>query len=254
MNSLAINAGGLSIPVIRSGPGWLILDKPAGLSVHNEPGADLLSLVNGFFSNRPCIAQAHDFTPEFGFHAVNRLDRSTSGLILAACRQEVLSFLARQFESRTVKKIYRAVLHGHFLQETEQEGGIWNFPLSPDAAGRNDPQGGGRLLPCSTRYRVLARSAHYSLAELEPLTGRMHQIRRHAAMSGHPVAGDRRYGTRRSIAFLSRNLHFERLALHAYGLTLTLPGEALPETIESDGIPADMRALFEEDAPERGIR
>lgn len=256
INGSRIDSPAFSIPVVLSGAGWLILDKPAGLSVHNQPGTDLLSLLNRFFVDHSRAARSIGFSRKFGFHAVHRLDRSTSGLILTACKKEVLSFLAGQFTAHTVTKIYRAVLHGHLPPHAKsgEDGGEWNLPLSPNAAGRKDLQGGGRLLPCRTRYRVLARSTRYSLVELEPLTGRMHQIRRHAALSGHPVAGDKRYGTSRSVKFLKQNLRFDRLALHAYALTLVFPGEVHPATVETGGIPAEMQALFENDIPEETTR
>jgi 23S rRNA-/tRNA-specific pseudouridylate synthase len=74
-----------------------------------------------------------------------------------------------------------------------------------------------------TAFQVMRHSAHYSLVACSPLTGRKHQIRRHAKLAGHPVVGDRRYGSPRSLRFLRETAGFERLGLHAYGLDLPLP-------------------------------
>jgi hypothetical protein len=93
----------------------------------------------------------------------------------------------------------------------------------------------------------LAHSLHYSLIECEPLTGRKHQIRRHAKLAGNPVAGDRRYGSVRSLSYLRRHLDFNRLGLHAHALTLTLPGDDYPTRFQSGGLPDPMRLLLEKD-------
>jgi 23S rRNA-/tRNA-specific pseudouridylate synthase len=82
---------------------------------------------------------------------------------------------------------------------------------------------------------------------VEPLTGRTHQIRRHAKLAGHPIVGDARYGSDRAIKFLREHHGFNRLALHARSLTLRLPDEKDQTTIETPTIPDRMTALFGED-------
>jgi 23S rRNA-/tRNA-specific pseudouridylate synthase len=85
------------------------------------------------------------------------------------------------------------------------------------------------------------------MVEIELLTGRTHQIRRHAKLSGHPVVGDARYGSTRAINYLKRNFAFDRLALHARSLTLKLPDGKAPETIKTPTIPSQMLELFQND-------
>jgi 23S rRNA-/tRNA-specific pseudouridylate synthase len=119
--------------------------------------------------------------------------------------------------------------------------------LTADAAGRNDPMGKGKRMPCITRWRILDYSRHYTLIDCEPLTGRKHQIRRHAKLAGHPVVGDRRYGSARSLAYLRQHRGFNRLGLHAHALTLRLPGESRTTTFHSGGLPQAMRQLLEMD-------
>jgi len=85
------------------------------------------------------------------------------------------------------------------------------------------------------------------MVEIEPLTGRKHQIRRHAKISGHPVVGDARYGSMRSVNYLRRNFAFARLALHARALTFHLPEGKDPETVETMEIPHPIQALFEKE-------
>jgi 23S rRNA-/tRNA-specific pseudouridylate synthase len=91
------------------------------------------------------------------------------------------------------------------------------------------------------------QTMHYSLVEIQPLTGRKHQIRRHAKLAGHPVVGDRRYGSARSISYLARHCDFDRLGLHAYALTIRLPEASAARTFRSPGLPASMVRLIEAD-------
>ena len=186
--------------------------------------------------------------PDFGVHPVHRLDKETSGVMLLAVNRESFRFFSNQFESRQVKKQYIAILHGRLEKPEENDPwGTWEWPLSETAGGRQNPEGPGNRKDSRTRYRVLDHSAHYTMVEIELLTGRTHQIRRHAKLSGHPVVGDARYGSMRAINYLKRNFAFDRLALHARSLTLQLPDGNAPETIETPAIPSQMLDLFQND-------
>ncbi|WP_319406405.1 RNA pseudouridine synthase [uncultured Desulfosarcina sp.] len=240
-----IVSGAVQIPVVAFGPRWLVLDKPCGMSIHNDPGSDLCSLALEAVHAGGLPAVDQELS---AIHAVHRIDRDTSGIVILAGDPETLAFIGNQFAARAVIKQYLAVVHG-FLQgpSGNHERIDWNWPLTSGAAGRNDPTGKGKRNPCTTRCRLLAHSLHYSLIECEPLTGRKHQIRRHAKLAGHPVVGDRRYGSVRSLAFLRRHHGFNRLGLHAHALTLRLPGEAGTTTFHSGGLPEAMRQLLETD-------
>ena len=98
------------------------------------------------------------------------------------------------------------------------------------------------------KYKILAQSPHYSLVEMEPSTGRRHQIRRHAALAKHPVVGDKRYSTSRSVRYLKQRARFHRLGLHSFALALTLPGETAPRAISTGTLPLEMQKLFDKDA------
>jgi RluA family pseudouridine synthase len=230
------------------GKGWLVIEKPAGLSVHNAPGKDLCSLAMSMIKKVPEAMQRIILDPEFGLHPVHRLDKETSGLILLAASREGFRFFSNQFESRQVKKQYVAILHGRLEKPEDNDSwGTWEWPLSETAGGRHHPEGPGNLKDSQTRYRVLEHSSHYTMVEIELQTGRTHQIRRHAKLSGHPVVGDARYGSMRAINYLKRNAAFVRLALHARALTLQLPGGNAPKIIETPTIPSQMQDLFEND-------
>jgi len=245
---ITINFRHVQIPVLTMGRGWLVVDKPAGLTVHNAAGKDLCSLVFARIRKETALEGQTGLDPDFGVNPVHRLDKETSGVILLAVNRESFRFFSNQFESRHVKKRYVAILHGRLEKQKENDPwGIWGWPLSEAAGGRHHPEGAGNLKDCRTLYRVLDHSAHYTMVEIELLTGRTHQIRRHAKLAGHPVVGDARYGSTRAINYLRRNFAFDRLALHARALTLQLPDGKAQETIETPAIPSQMRDLFQND-------
>jgi RluA family pseudouridine synthase len=236
------------IPIVAMGRGWLLVEKPAGLSMHNAPGRDLCSTLNEELALDPDIQEKIGWDSGFGLHPVHRLDRETSGLVLLAGRRETFRQLSRQFETHKVEKRYLALVHGR-VPAPAGDWGLWDRPLSPDAGGRLRPEGRGRLVECRTSYRLLRHSLHYSLIECEPLTGRKHQIRRHAKLCGHPVVGDRRYGTTRALAYLKRHCGFERLALHAAALHFQPPESARWQEFKTPGLPSEIMALLDGDGP-----
>lgn len=232
-----------SIAVLASGKGWLAVEKPAGMSVHNDPGKDVCSFAADLIANDPALAENTAFDPKFGIHPVHRLDRQTSGVILLACRSEIFRYFSLQFEKGLAEKKYIAILHG----ELKENKGIWEWPLSAEAGGRNLVQGKGKKQQCRTEFCVLRHTPHYTCAECHPLTGRKHQIRRHAKLAGHPVTGDNRYGSLRAVRYLEDNCNFKRMGLHAMSLSITLPGESKARIIQSQGMPQAMEMLLQND-------
>jgi 23S rRNA-/tRNA-specific pseudouridylate synthase len=234
--------------VLAAGKGWFVVDKPAGMTVHNMPGMDLCSFTLTHVQNETAEKEQTDIDPDFGVNPVNRLDKEASGIIVLAASREMFRFFSNQFQSRQVIKRYAAILHG-LLKNPEGNDlwETWQWPLADTAGGRDNPEGSGRRQSSETRYRVLDHSAHYTMVDIELLSGRTHQIRRHAKLSGHPVVGDARYGSTRAANHLKRNFAFDRLALHARALTLRLPGGKDPETIETPSFPGQMMELFKND-------
>jgi len=237
------------IPLLAAGRGWLALDKPSGISIHNQPGFDLCSRVTTGLRAVRALRERMAPEPDFGVHPVHRLDRETSGVIILAVRREAFRFLTAQFAARTVCKGYVAILHGHLAQPTNGlPWGCWDWPLASKSSGRQRPAGQGPKMPSHTRFRALGHSAHYTLVECEPLTGRVHQIRRHAKLAGHPVVGDLRYGSRRAVHFLKTQAGFSRLGLHAMRLTLVTPDASQGEIIHTREISPALLKLFRNDA------
>ena len=189
--------------IVFSDADLVVVDKPSGMP--SVPARTPL--------DPPAVAArlADAFGP---IEAVHRLDRDTSGLLVLARTRAARSALGRAFEQRLVRKRYLAVVLGG----PPEPAGEIDLPLGPDRT--NPPRqkvdaGDGK--PSLTRWRLLAGSPAAiptSLLEIEPLTGRSHQIRVHLAALGCPIAGDRLYGgTAEAVP----------LALHAVWLDLPHP-------------------------------
>jgi len=237
------------IHISARGPGWICVEKPSSISVHNDPGKDLLSILESQIDNTMDPNQAKSMEekkrlPSVLLQPVHRLDKDTSGLLLLARNPETLARLSDLFAKGMVKKRYLALVHGNFDIPSE-EIGLWETPLSKEAGGRNNPAGKGKKVRAQTRYKILRQSLHYALVEIELLTGRKHQIRRHAKLCGHPVTGDRRYGSQRSVQFLKETHGYQRLGLHAFRLEFQdLTSRVV---ITSDQIPVEMENLLNQD-------
>ncbi|MBU0996217.1 MAG: RNA pseudouridine synthase [Proteobacteria bacterium] len=237
----------LPVPVISSGKGWIAVDKPSGISVHNDR-KNICSIISAYIKKTPEMGRLIEYEETFGIHPIHRLDRDTSGIILLACNKEAFRHFSLQFEERTIEKKYIALLHGNLLPKIDSEGrGTWKFPLSKHPGGRMDPAGKTDKQPSETFFKVLDSSFHYTYVACSPLTGRIHQIRRHAKLAGHPVVGDKRYGTPRSLKFLKSNFGFDRLALHAMSISINPLGSSARKVISSPEIPGEISRLFSED-------
>ncbi|MBN1939391.1 MAG: RluA family pseudouridine synthase [Candidatus Aminicenantes bacterium] len=180
-----------------------VINKPSGLLVHPGAGRRFGTLVNALLYHFP---EVRGIGPEDRLGIVHRLDRETSGVIITARSPLSYQAMKRQFKNREVKKVYLALVWGHF-RETE---GTIDLPIGRHL--RN-----GQKFSVETRkprvaitdYTVLKRFAEFDLVEARPHTGRTHQIRVHMAAGGHPVAGDRVYGPKRP------RRELPRLFLHA---------------------------------------
>jgi RluA family pseudouridine synthase len=173
-------------------------------------------------------------------YVVHRLDRETSGVLVFARSREAHRFINQQFSQRLVSKTYLALVHGALV---EGEGEI-REPLREFGSGRvgvDRGRGKGSL----TRYEVAERLGDFTLVRAHPLTGRRHQLRAHFYSLGHPIAGDRRYGSAAGQAA------FPRLMLHALSIRLQVaPGKDV--TVEA-GLPASFRQALEAIRSERGV-
>ena len=233
--------------ILASGKGWLAVDKPAGMTVHNDPGKDLCTRLSILLQAQPGLRAETGLTASHRLHAAHRLDRETSGVILLAGERSALSHFAAQFKARTVEKYYAAILHGLLPARRQPDTWYsWQWSLARTPGGRRDPRGQGPRQACTTLVRVLDSSPHHTLVECRPLTGRKHQIRRHAKLAGHPVVGDCRYGSKRSLEFVRHAYAFKHLALHATRLEIEAP-DGTPLCLRSPELPGAMRDILSRD-------
>lgn len=205
-----------SIPldIIFENQDLLIINKPAGLVVHPAVGHASGTLVHAVLAHAPDMEGVGG---ELRPGIVHRLDKDTSGLIIVAKNDFAHRWLQEQFRTRTVKKVYLALVEGH--PPTPQ--GRIDAPIARDPSHRKRmaivPPGKGR--ESQTDYYTREQFDQYALIEAHPLTGRTHQIRLHLEFIGCPIVGDSIYGRRK------QNLTINRMFLHAWKLTLQLPGD-----------------------------
>ncbi len=163
----------------------IVLNKAAGVSVHPGPGHFDDTLGNFLVYYYESSGQEADF------HPVHRLDRGTSGLLVAAKHPHAQEVLKKQLHTEHFRRVYLAVCEGILEDWT----GVIDAPLGPKPGSLMEQMVRPDGKPARTRYGVLRRWGDRSLVELELETGRTHQIRVHMAHIGHPLTGDFLYGT-----------------------------------------------------------
>ena len=222
---------------------WLVaVNKPSGWLVHRS-WLDRDEKVVVMQTVRDQIGQ-HVFT-------AHRLDRPTSGVLLMGLSSEAGRLLSQQFEQHQMQKRYHAIARGWLNDEA-----VLDYPLVEEldkiadkfARENKDPQ------PAVTHYRGLATvempvatgrypTTRYSLVELEPKTGRKHQLRRHLAHLRHPIIGDSKHGDLRQNRSAAAHFGCDRLMMHASQLSLTHPFTGEPLVIRAGLDDVWMRAL-----------
>lgn len=193
-----------TLPIIYEDDNVIVLNKPTGVLTHAKGALNEEFTVAEFVRSKTTYKQD---TNRPGI--IHRLDRDTSGVILCVKNEETAHLLQRQFSNRTVKKTYWAVLDGIPKEQTALiDLPIGRNPKQPSQF-RVDPTG----KPAQTLYTVQKSDNKHSLVQLQPKTGRTHQLRVHMAYLKTPITGDRVYGK-----------EADRLYLHATSLEVTLPG------------------------------
>jgi len=218
----------IPLTVIYQDEDVIVVDKPPGLTVHPAPGHPAGTLVNALLALDPELAGVGD---KLRPGIVHRLDRDTSGLLVVARNERARAGLTRQLKQREVSKTYLALVQG--VPKPPQ--GTIEAPIGRHPRNRKKMAvvAGGR--EAETRYRVREEIDGFALLEVEPVTGRTHQIRVHLAAIGHPVVGDATYGKRSEIV--------GRQFLHAWRLAFDLPSSGRRVEFESP-LPADLRAAL----------
>ena len=219
----------IPLSVVYQDADLVVVDKPAGLAAHPGPGHPDSTLVNGLLALCPDI---QGIGGEIRPGIVHRLDKDTSGLMIAAKNEAAHHGLSQQIKDRAVEKNYLALVEG----APSPESGVIDAPIGRDPRRRTRMAvtAGGR--ESRTGYRLMERAGQYSLLELQLHTGRTHQARVHLAWLGHPITGDGVYGRRSPL--LAR--HF----LHACRLAFAHPATGEPLEFHSP-LPPDLKAALE---------
>lgn len=206
----------------------IVINKPPGLAT--QGGTKTTTHVDGLLD---ALAFERTDRPKL----VHRLDKDTSGVLLLARSPRAAAFFSKAFSGRTARKIYWALVMG----VPSPERGEIDAPLAkqPGTGGEKmhiDQEAG---LAARTRFRMVERAGNRAAwLEMQPLTGRTHQLRVHAAAVGHPIVGDAKYGGREAFLTggISRKLHLHarRLVIdHPNGSTLDIMAELPPHMAES---------------------
>lgn len=191
----------------------IIVNKPAGLVVHTDDGGEatntLISRIKKYLYDKGEYHLSDDFAPAL----CNRIDRNTCGLVTAAKNAAALRVMNQKIKDREIRKFYYCVVKGtpepeeavkkaYILKDEEKkEVTVYDHPVK-------------NAKTALTKYKILKKGTLSSLAEVELLTGRTHQIRAHFAYMGHPLAGDGKYGNREFNRIMGRKYQ----ALCAYKL------------------------------------
>ena len=213
----------IQLQIVFEDDNILVVNKPSGLLVHEDKTETVNTLINGICKY---LWQKNEYDPEkensFTPALCHRIDRNTSGLVIAAKNAETLRILNEKFKNHEIIKKYICLVHGNL---TPKEA-ILQAYLKKDADKNqviisNTPKPGYKII--KTGYKVLQSSAKTSLLEVTLFTGRTHQIRAQFAHIGHPLIGDNKYGR---IA-QNKNLELKHQALIAFSITFKFKSNAL---------------------------
>ena len=209
----------IPLDVVYEDADVIVVNKPVGLVVHPAPGHPDGTLVNALLYH--CGDSLSGINGELRPGIVHRIDRDTSGLIIAAKNDAAHLSLAAQLEDHTLSRVYECLVQGNLR---EHEGTI-DAPIgrSPKDRKKMAVVAGGRR--AVTHYRVLGRYSGCTHAQCRLETGRTHQIRVHMAYTGHPLLGDTVYGGRAVKGLAGQCLHARRL-------TFVHPRTGVPITVE----------------------
>jgi len=204
----ALQAEKIPLEVVYEDKDLAIINKPIGLVVHPAPGNYEHTLVNALLARFKELSDINPQRPGI----VHRLDKDTSGVMVIAKNNSSHLKLAEQFAAHSIKRKYVAVVRGRM----EFDENVIEAPIARHAVRRESMavNYSAAARYAKTYYRTLKRAGDLSLLQLEPFTGRTHQLRVHLAFIGHPILGDKKYG---------KNDAFSRLALHAQSLGFLHP-------------------------------
>ncbi|CAM3328628.1 RluA family pseudouridine synthase [Halomonas lysinitropha] len=217
--------------VLLEGRDWMVLNKPSGLAVHGGSGVKI-----GLIEALRQVREDLDF-----LELVHRLDRDTSGCLLLAKSRPALLALNASLKERQMDKQYLALVAGRWPARRDFVSARLDRYELANGERRVRVEADGKV--ARTRFAVREAFEKVTLIEAEPVTGRTHQIRVHAAHAGHPLLGDDKYGGRESQR-LAATLGLSRLFLHASALSFPEPSSGRPVRIKAP-LPDELDAVLD---------
>jgi 23S rRNA pseudouridine1911/1915/1917 synthase len=229
----------LPLDIVYEDDDLLVVNKPAGMVVHVGAGVKTGTLVNALLHH---IGRLSTAGGELRPGIVHRLDRMTSGLMIVAKNDFAHQRLAAQFKARAIHKTYAALVHGRMTNER----GELRRPVGRDPRRRVRMKAGGiRPREAVTRYRVLERFPQFTLLEVQPQTGRTHQIRVHLSVAGHAVVGDTLYGAPGKLRVEGREVKtLARNFLHASAIEFQHPRTGQQMALQAP-LPGDLQDFLD---------
>jgi 23S rRNA pseudouridine1911/1915/1917 synthase len=231
----------IKLEILHQDKNIIVINKPAGISVHPNDSEKENTLVNALVVAFPEIKNINDGS-EGSFlrpGIVHRLDKDTSGALVVARNKKTFDELKRKFAEREIEKNYVAAVYGRL----EKRAGVVDAPIARAASFKKQKIARGKMKgtarPALTEFRVVREFGEFSLVEALPRTGRMHQIRVHLAYLGNPIVGDAKYKRKDLTAPAS----ITRQLLHAQKLKFELFGNAY--AFEAP-LPVDFQGFLDE--------
>ena len=222
----------IPLDVVYEDSDVIVVNKPKGLVVHPAPGHPDGTLVNALLHH--CGDSLSGIGGELRPGIVHRIDRDTSGLIIAAKNDSAHQKLAAQLQDHTLARIYHCIVTGNLREDS----GTVNAPIGRHPVDRKKMAVVANGRPAVTHWAVLERFPGFTYVECRLETGRTHQIRVHMAHIGHPILGDTVYGNKKPVPGLQGQ------CLHAVGLRFRHPRTG--EMVElSCGLPEEFRTQLQ---------
>lgn len=214
----------VTIDILYEDSNIILINKPVGMLSQKARPEDV-SLVEHLITY---LLERGSITKEelalFRPSVCNRLDRNTSGIVVAGKSLIGLQMMGKLLKDRSLKKYYRCLVLGEVKKDSYIKGYLFKDEKTNKVTVSNVPSGDAS--PIETSYQVLASNGRYTLLEVHLITGRTHQIRAHLASIGHPIAGDYKYGNRTANERLKSEYKLTHQLLHAYRLEMPkLTGE-----------------------------
>lgn len=237
----------IPINVVHEDDDIIVINKPAGLTVHPGVGNRNNTLANALAYHFKTLSDVNGPTRP---GIVHRLDQDTSGILVVAKNNYSHNKLAEQFSTRKVKKMYYGITWGKWKTRT----GMIDEPITRKRSDPTTYQVNAIGKEARTKFQILEETEYFSILNYFPKTGRTHQIRVHSAYHGHPILGDEKYGGGKSkikgyIPEISKKMEIlfqsiTRHILHAQKITFTHPKSNVEVTFTAE-LPEDIQIVLE---------